>query len=311
MQQKQRSEGNTPKAVVLLSTYNGERYLRAQLDSILGQTYENLELYIRDDGSKDGTVEILREYAARHKKIVLISGSGNLGYPACFYALTDMAPDADYYFFSDQDDVWFADKVERAVKRLEQEPAEEPRAYFGGYTVCNSDLQPVGSSPEVKKSPQLKDALFEVCGLEFTMAVNRAGLKLLNENKPSFAQARGTWRCMLYTAFGKVICDNTPCAYYRRHESAVTSAKQSGIGMWIWRIKTFFFGGFAEYGEILRDFDQTMGGRLNNKERRMVHLFANGHYFPDVFVRVFYPKRLRRKLLDELALRLVFFIGKL
>lgn len=87
------------KAIVLLSSYNGAEYIGAQIESIISQSYDNWELIIRDDNSGDGTVDIIKDYCRRDSRIHLISDDkGNLGYPACFYELTDTAPDAEYYF---------------------------------------------------------------------------------------------------------------------------------------------------------------------------------------------------------------------
>ena len=303
---------SSPKAAVLLSSYNGAAYLREQLDSILVQTYDNLHLYIRDDGSTDETPQILAEYAAKNPAVTLIPSGKNLGYPACFYALTDLDIDADYFFFSDQDDVWYPDKVARAVARLECEDPDRILAYFASYNVCDEQLHFLEQSPDVRTGFCLRNTMFEVCGLEFTMAVNLRALLFLRDNKPVEASARGTWMCMLFSAFGKIVYDNTPCASYRRHGSAVTAIRMSGLRFWIWRIRNFFGNGqFKEYRVILRDFYRVTGDRLSQKDRRMLSLFCEKPWFPYVFARVFYPKRLRRKLLDELALRAVFLINQL
>ena len=300
-----------PRVVVLLSSYNGAKYVEAQIKSILCQTHTNLELLIRDDGSTDDTIEIIERLAETDSRITFIHGDMNLGYPKCFYALTDMAPDADYYFFSDQDDVWFEDKIERAVDMLSSVSPDRPAAYYGGYTICDSELNPVKDAHPMSKKITLKDTLFEVCGLEFTMAVNRNALILLNNNMPSFSTGRGTWMSMLYSVYADIICDNRPCAYYRRHESTVTASNQSFFGLLAWRIKYLFGGGFKDFHEIIRDFYLTMGEKLDAGNRRMLKLFANKHYFPAVIPKVFYPKRLRSKLLDELALRFAFLIGRI
>lgn len=90
---------------VLMSTYNGEKYLKEQLDSILNQEQVDLKLLIRDDGSTDGTVNILKEYENSHTNIKWYSGL-NLGCGKSFFQLVLDAPKSDYYAFVDQDDVW-------------------------------------------------------------------------------------------------------------------------------------------------------------------------------------------------------------
>ena len=83
------------KVAVIMSTYNGEKFIREQLDSILNQSYKNIELIVRDDGSKDKTVEIVKEYQEKHKNIKLFEGQ-NLGFVKSFFELLKLR--ALYYF---------------------------------------------------------------------------------------------------------------------------------------------------------------------------------------------------------------------
>lgn len=303
---------NNKKVVILLSSYNGGENIKEQIESILNQTYRNFTLIIRDDGSTDNTCRIIKNMAALDERITFIEDGKNLGYPGCFYYLTDNAPDADYYFFSDQDDYWLEDKIEHAIKVMEKYNSDIPLAYYARYRVCDSNLKPVNDSRISHKPITLKKALFEVCSLEFTMAINHTGLKLLNANKPSFCTGRGTWMCMLYAALGKIICDDYVCALYRRHENTVTSSSMSGWGLFVWRFKNFFKnGGFADYRDILTDFNKTVGHRLDKKNKRMLHALSRKKYFPYVIIKTFYPCRFRSKLIDEIALRISFLIGKL
>lgn len=105
---------------ILLSTYNGERFLREQLDSILNQTYSNWRLYVRDDGSIDGTINLLNEYKFKHpEKIIIINNSGeyNLGAANSFVKLLQQV-DSEYYMFCDQDDYWLNNKIELMFNRM-------------------------------------------------------------------------------------------------------------------------------------------------------------------------------------------------
>lgn len=109
---------NTGKTVdVVMCTYNGEKFLREQLDSIVAQTYPIHRLIVQDDGSTDSTVEIVREYAARHPFIELYVNGRNLGFNLNFKTAV-MRATADFVAIADQDDVWFADKIERQVSQI-------------------------------------------------------------------------------------------------------------------------------------------------------------------------------------------------
>ena len=103
---------------VLLSTYNGEQYLSEQLDSLVAQTHKTLAIHIRDDGSADGTLDIIRDYQARFPDIFTLYLGANIGSSGSFCWLLENI-EADMYFFCDQDDVWHADKIECHLRRYQ------------------------------------------------------------------------------------------------------------------------------------------------------------------------------------------------
>ena len=108
------------KVQILMSTYNGEKYVNEQIDSLLQQDHTNLEILIRDDGSKDSTVSILEEYHKENPNIKLIIDK-NKGVISSFFELAMKASEeADYFAFCDQDDYWKPQKISRAVNLLER-----------------------------------------------------------------------------------------------------------------------------------------------------------------------------------------------
>lgn len=107
------------KVDILLATYNGEQYLREQLDSILSQTYNEFRLLISDDSSTDSTREILEEYTEKDKRIIVFCQDKNLGVIKNFEFLLNKVEN-EYYMFSDQDDIWKEDKIEKSIKCIEE-----------------------------------------------------------------------------------------------------------------------------------------------------------------------------------------------
>lgn len=99
-----------PRVIVVMSTYNGEEYVTDQVMSILEQEDVDVSLYIRDDGSKDGTVRVLKELESEHSNIKVECGI-NIGFAKSFFTALKNCGDADYYAFSDQDDIWMSDKL--------------------------------------------------------------------------------------------------------------------------------------------------------------------------------------------------------
>ena len=300
------------KAAVLLSAYNGEKHIRTQIDSILAQDYEPIELHIWDDCSTDGTREILREYEKRNGHVHVTYGEKNLGYPACFYALTDRDDiEADYYFFADQDDKWYPDKISRAIRRMSEHETGKPLAYYAGYDLCDGELNrirtvlPAGCGREIR----LKDTMYEVCGLEFAMAVNREAYRLLKENRPRRSAARGTWMSMLYAGLGEIVTDAYAAAAYRRHEASVTNRGTNRKSLWKWRAGDFKKQELAEYRAMLAEFREICGPKLTEKEEKMLGRFSSPRWFPNAFYKAFYPHRLRSRRTDEAALRAMFLTG--
>jgi len=109
------------KVAILLATYNGSEYIREFLESLIAQTYADFKLIVRDDGSTDDTLEIIRSHSSGIK-LDFIETNVRLGPAKSFFELLTQAPDDfDFYFFADQDDYWHKSKVERAVNKLSAE----------------------------------------------------------------------------------------------------------------------------------------------------------------------------------------------
>ncbi|MDT2755347.1 glycosyltransferase [Enterococcus pseudoavium] len=299
------------KVIILMSTYNGQKYLEEQLDSIILQTYSEIEIYIRDDGSSDETIDILKRYCKNYTNINVDFGE-NVGYPECFYKLTDKKLDGDYFMFADQDDYWLPFKVERAVKSLTSESSNGSVCYYSSYNICDNNLNFIRESPNKDKKFTLKDTLFEVCGLEFTMALNRQAFDLLNIYRPINSSARGTWMSMLFSSSGKVLYDNVATANYRRHEDAVTSPNMGNLGLFLWRVKKFLLGeNLNNYKNMLKEFREIMGDNLSTQEKEILSIFCENHDFFGSTKKIFYPQRLRSSILDELQLRILFLLKKI
>ena len=106
------------KIDILLATYNGSKYLHEQLDSILNQSYGNINVIIRDDGSSDNTVMIIKEYEQKDSRVRLLNDNlGNLGFVRNFEELMKNST-SEYLMFSDQDDIWYNNKVETSYTRI-------------------------------------------------------------------------------------------------------------------------------------------------------------------------------------------------
>lgn len=109
-----------------MATYNGEKYLKIQIDSIINQTFKDWTLYIQDEGSKDKTLEIIKEYVKKDSRIKHFDlGLSRQGAGQNFMSMLN-AIDSNYYMFADQDDVWFQDKIEKTFQRMKGEENNSP-----------------------------------------------------------------------------------------------------------------------------------------------------------------------------------------
>ena len=161
------------KVNVILPAYQGEEYIGEQIESLLRQTYPYVDIYIRDDHSSDRTVEIIRSYMGKEpegKRIILIDNNNtNWGYVRNVFDTLRLTEPADFYCFSDQDDVWHDDKIEKCVKLLESKGNELPALCFTGFNYCYSDLSFMKKSISAPDHPELRQVCFDFIALNFSL----------------------------------------------------------------------------------------------------------------------------------------------
>lgn len=214
------------KALILMATYNGGKFLRAQLDSILAQTHRDWTLYARDDGSQDETVEILAEYKARDSRIdYAVNASGVHGAFLNFHSLIRIARERlaqfDAIAFADQDDVWRTCKLERQLKALE-EAGEGPVLVYSDFSVTDESGKVIIPSQHRLSDMRVKghvDGLFlrKVWGC--TMLASRALIALLppDPKKNEDMLAHDVYLETYATMYGRTVFVSEPLVLYRRH----------------------------------------------------------------------------------------------
>lgn len=210
---------------VLISTYNGQRYLQEQLDSLYAQRGVRLTILARDDGSTDRTPDILRENANANDCVKWYRGA-NLGPAESFLNLIFGAPDADYYAFCDQDDVWDDDKLICAVRMLGGIDRNKPALYHSNLRLVDKDLGYLGKAHDKPLAePARYTALAEPVATGCTMVMNRAARELLCERLPDRCKMHDEWTYLVVSLTGKVLYDFTPHISYRQHDDNVLSVK--------------------------------------------------------------------------------------
>lgn len=210
------------KVQVLLSTFNGAKYLPALLQSLALQREVDLEVLARDDGSSDQTVSLL--LAQQWPQFRVMPGK-NLGVVESFFKLLRNSSDeADYFAFCDQDDVWSADKLSRGVQALEGD--DGPAIYFSRMTYVDQNLNPVGLSP-LATDLTLEHLLVENVAAGCTMVFNRMmRTALLRHGLPDeHALMHDWWLMLVAAAVGRIHFDPMPSILYRQHVGNVVGAK--------------------------------------------------------------------------------------
>ena len=293
------------KVAVIMSTYNGELFIREQLDSILNQTYKNIEIVVRDDGSKDKTVEIIKEYMQKYSNIVLHQGE-NLGFIKSFFELLKLA-EADYYAYADQDDVWIENKIELAVNSLNKLDDTKPNMAFGNSDYYDENMKFMSAGPKNKKYSFLR-ALFSCCGQGMTMTVNKVTRDMIIENTPKSCFFHDWWTYLLCVGLGNVAYDNVTTVKYRRRKENATSEGQGYIRLLIWRIKHLLFNdGMSDIKQQMINFKQYYYYQLSDENKKIIDLFSDKEYnFGLVMKKTFYPKRNRNNIKDDKMIRVEF-----
>lgn len=221
---------------IVMATYNGDKYLDEQIESIISSTYQDFKLYIYDDGSKDSTMEILESYKRQYPdKIYVSQNHTNLGVTQNFLHAINRTT-ADYVMLCDQDDVWKSDKIARTLKRIRQMEIQFgknlPMAVFTDAHVVDSNLNMLQESffRSGRLNPRLTDLshlLMENKLIGCTVMINGALRKVLQGSCiPQHARFHDGWLGLIASSLGKVSFIKEPTLFYRQHEANLVGNKK-------------------------------------------------------------------------------------
>lgn len=264
---------------ILLSTYNGEKYLREQLESISSQTYPHFRLLAKDDGSKDKTVSILQEYARKEPRLIWLSSlKEGQGAAKSFWSLLK-ASSASYVMFADQDDLWLPTKIEDTLHKMQLEESKTP-----GPVLIHTDMQVIEENRK-ERSP----SFFRYAGIDpeitsifyrnlvqngvtgCTMMINKELVDKLPYSAP-FMVMHDWWITLAASAFGQVAFLNKPTLLYRQHGLNAVGAKKLSLFAYIRR-------GVRLKNDLRREqalsFYKTYRDSLDCEKRRKLELFLN------------------------------------
>ena len=220
---------------VLLATFNGEKYISEQIESLLSQSFQDFKLYICDDRSTDDTFSIISDFAAKNPDKIFVSQNEKNAGGAKYNFLNMMIEHKDdYVMLCDQDDVWLPDKIERSlakIKEMEEEfGSSVPILVHSDLTVVNDDLSVISSSYE-----KMSNKDFEITSLNFAVTMNNVAgctaiynraLADLIRDVPDFIVMHDWWLSLSASALGKIGALHEPTVLYRQHEDNDSGAKR-------------------------------------------------------------------------------------
>ena len=269
--------GNPPKVAILLCTYHGQHYLADQLDSFAAQSHTNWEVWASDDGSQDDTHAILKTYCDKWggDRLSIHFGPAE-GFAANFLSLTCKASiQADYYAYSDQDDIWEADKLQRAMDCLLAIPEGIPALYCSRTRLVDAKNQDIGFSPLFTRPPSFANALMQNIGGGNTMVFNSAARNLLCEAGKDFDVVIHDWWAYMVVSGcgGKVFYDSYPSLRYRQHGGNLIGMSSGWLARLV-RIRMLWQGQFRNWNDRNIPALQQLRSKLTPENREILDRFS-------------------------------------
>ena len=242
------------RVAVILAHWNSPDFLYDQLKSLLAQRRVEATVYIFDDHSKPSNLGIWSaQELADHPSVLTTLRARRVGYVKNFLlGLAHADRGSRYFAFSDQDDIWHEDKLERAIATLEQVPSEQPALYCARTEITDATCEhTLGYSPRFNKTPSFANALVQNIGGGNTMVFNRAARDLIINATVDANVVSHDWWCyqIVSGAGGYVVYDPEPCLKYRQHANNLVGANTSWRARFL-RIRGLLQGRFRTWNDI-------------------------------------------------------------
>jgi glycosyltransferase involved in cell wall biosynthesis len=302
------------RLVILLSIYNGEKYLEEFLESLCRQSYRDFHVLVRDDGSSDESRAIVNGFR-RTLSISILNDSENLGPAKSFMRLLEAAGSGyDIYMFADQDDWWYPDKVSRCVEFFRGGFGNPmPILYFTSLELVDDSLKNAGFSRTVRvfdKANSLVENVVTGC----TMGINSAARNRVLQALPESYSMHDWWINLVVSFFGEVHFDDRPSIKYRQHASNSIGAATTFFEEQKRRVQRLLRGlrpGVYSKSQQAQAFLATHGASLSVPDRRLVELVsAEGKSLGRSFYLFFFSPFPRQRRFDGILLRFLFLFGR-
>lgn len=267
------------KVAILMSTYNGEKYVEEQIQSILNQERVDVKLIVRDDGSSDSTVEIVKNFCSKYDNVTLFAES-NVGCKWSFFKLAEYASqslkDYEYFAFSDQDDFWLQDKIRTAIDMLNEAHQSSSLLYISETVLVDKNLNKI---PIVTKSKctfrhTIEEALMIQPAPGCVMVFNKTLLNLFVKTNMSdmLLHDESLYKVCLICG-GKVIFDSRAFIFYRQHENNTIGGNQS-LGTRLGRWTKKFIQNNCEWSNEVKSLLHTFESEIPFETKRQMTYVA-------------------------------------
>jgi glycosyltransferase involved in cell wall biosynthesis len=271
------SHARTMRVSVLLCTYDGQSYLADQLRSIAAQEHKDWKLWVSDDASRDDTHMIVDQFQRDWgSDRVVLSRGPTRGFAANFLSLACKPEVAsDYYAYSDQDDIWEPEKLQRAVEWLGTVPSETPALYCSRTRLVDKQNRHIGFSPLFAKPPSFSNALVQNIGGGNTMVFNEAARRLLCEAGNDVSVVSHDWWAYIVVTGcgGKVFYDSLPSVRYRQHGDNLVG-RNTGFLAKVARARMLWQGRFRQWHDQNLQALQRLRRHLTPENRAILDTFA-------------------------------------
>lgn len=300
------------KLCILMSAYNGEKYIRCQLNSILAQICEaKIDIVVRDDNSQDATRTILTEYSKNNKNIQFYSGE-NLGTCNSFFdLLRKVDENYDYFAFADQDDFWLREKMSKAISAIEHQELiynNVPCLYSSKVTPVNEELELINIKSKADDlHVAFGNAVIENICTGCTCVMNQNLFKIIKSKLPKSVYMHDWWFYLTASCFGKVIYDMDSYILYRQHSNNAIGIQKTLLGLMIHRMKNFNRNK-NNIREQLTEFNCKYLLEGENQEIVSQILFSKKNIKNRLKI-MFNHKIFRQKKIDTIIYKILFLFG--
>lgn len=298
-----------PSVAIIMSVFNAEKYIKEQIDSILFQEQVNIQVWIRDDGSTDRTLSLIRNLYGKDDRITIQTGK-NLGARESFFeALFSCDLQCDYVGFSDADDVWISNKIKHSIDLLVASSFGGPIAVATRLHVVDESLNHISYTAIPKRGFSFANALVETVASGATIVMNRAALNIIRSARPNYAVMHDAWIYLVMTAFGELIYSELPTIQYRQHATNVFGTSHTlrrKISLRLRRLREI-----SPYRRQAKEFSRLFRSSLNSKLQKKLERYLN--YPKSLMGRIrfaIFSEVVKQNIGANIFMRLLILLGK-